>query len=244
MLDEAKPRDIPYGWRAKIAFMVPSSCLVYEQEFAALTAGLDGVIGVITRLLIETTDAAGLAQMNDHISAAAQQLATTDPDVIVYMCTSGGFVNGKDGDKAIREHIALLTGRSVTSTSFAVTEALHFLDVTSVVLLSPYDAEVADREVAWLADHGVEVIDHRNLDIGDNLDRGTFPPRESLRHALELDWKAADGILLSCANVPYQGVVDELALRTERPVVTSSLATTWHALNMVGIDTVAIDRRK
>ena len=45
-----------YGWRAKIAFMLPSSCTVFEQEFLKITAGLEGVIGCPTRLMMENTD--------------------------------------------------------------------------------------------------------------------------------------------------------------------------------------------
>ena len=37
-----------YGWRAKIAYMIPSSCTVFEQEFLAMTAGLEGVIGCLS----------------------------------------------------------------------------------------------------------------------------------------------------------------------------------------------------
>ena len=243
MLAESEAQYAPYGWQAKIAFMLPSSCLVFEQEIAALTADLDGVIGIPARLPIETTDAAGLAEMNRHISASAQLLAGADPDVVVYMCTSGSFMDGNSGDAAIRDRIAALTTKPVTSTSHAVMAALEHLDISSVVLLSPYDDDVASREIAWLSTGGVAVIDHRNLDIRDNLDRGAFPPRESLRHALELDWGAADAVFLSCANVPYDEIVDELASVTDRHVVTSSLATTWHALQVAGVDGIAIDRR-
>ena len=89
-----------YGWRATIGFMLPSSCLVYEQEFARITGDLDGVIGVPARLLITQCDATGLAAMNDQIDQAARQLATCDPDVVVYMCTSGSFMDGESGEAA------------------------------------------------------------------------------------------------------------------------------------------------
>src|SRR6185369_5165863 len=107
-----------YGWRSTIGFMLPSSCLVYEQEFLRVTRGLDGVIGVPARLLITQCDAKGLADMNDHIDLAARQLATCDPDVVVYMCTSGSFMDGGRGEAAIRERIArLVHDKAVMTTS-------------------------------------------------------------------------------------------------------------------------------
>lgn len=74
-----------YGWRARIGFMLPSSCTVYEQEFVQITRSLGGVIGCAARLLIETTDADGLRGMNRHVEMAAKELATIDPDIVVYM---------------------------------------------------------------------------------------------------------------------------------------------------------------
>jgi len=71
-----------YGWRATLGFIVPSSCLVFEQEFARLTRTLDGVIGVPARLLITACDAEGLRAMNEQINLAAAQLATCDPDLV------------------------------------------------------------------------------------------------------------------------------------------------------------------
>src|SRR6185436_19292876 len=113
-----------YGWRSTIGFMLPSSCLVYEQEFLRITRGLDGVIGVPARLLITACDAAGLAAMNDHIDLAARQLATCDPDVMIYMCTSGSFMDGNNGDETIRKRLTELTGKPSMSTSQAVIAAL------------------------------------------------------------------------------------------------------------------------
>ena len=83
-----------YGWRAKIGFMLPSSCTVYEPEFARITARLEGVMGWAARLLIEATDATGLLDMNRHIELAARELGTIEPDLIAYMCTSGSFLEG------------------------------------------------------------------------------------------------------------------------------------------------------
>ena len=242
MFAEAELTYAPYGWRAKIGFMLPSSCLVYEQEFAAVAAQHDGVIGISARMPVQTTDLAGLTEMNGHIASAVAQLVDADPDVVVYMCTSGSFLDGNVGDAGIRNRIESLTGKPTTSTSLAVLTALESLDVSSVVLLSPYDHEIAEREVGWLVANGVSVVDHQHLDIRDNLKRGAFPPEQSLRHALALDWASADGIFLSCANIPYAEIVDDLGASTGRLVVTSSMATTWHALGMAGVVT-ALDRR-
>jgi maleate cis-trans isomerase len=224
-----------YGWRSTIGFMLPSSCLVYEQEFARITRGLDGVIGVPARLLITQCDADGLAAMNEHIDLAARQLATCDPDVIVYLCTSGSFKDGDGGEAALRERLTRLTGKLALTTSQALLAALRHLGLKRVVLLTPYDADLTRRETAWLGANGVEVIDAHHRDIPDNLDRGAQFPEESFRLARRLNWREADGLVLSCANVRSLEIIEQLERHTGRPVVTSSAATTWLALRHTGV---------
>jgi maleate cis-trans isomerase len=224
-----------YGWRGTIGFILPSSCLVYEQEFLTITRGLDGVIGVPARLLITACDAAGLAAMNDHIDLAARQLATCDCDVVIYMCTSGSFMDGNKGDEAIRKRVHELTGKPTMSTSQAVIAAMQRFELKRVVMLTPYNEDLTRREVCWLADNGIEVSDFHFGDIPDNLDRGSQSPEELLHLAKKLCWQDADGIFLSCGNVPYLDIVAQLEQHTGKPVIASSLATTWMALRMTGI---------
>lgn len=215
--------------------MLPSSCLVYEQEFMTITEALDGVIGVPARLLITACDATALADMNSHIDLGAQQLATCDCDLVIYMCTSGSFMNGNSGDEAIRQRLTELTGKPSISTSQAVISALKQLHLERVVMLTPYDADLTEREIEWLGENGVEVTDYYSSEIADNLDRGAQSPETLFRQAARLRWRDADGIFLSCGNVPYLEIIPALEQHTGRPVVASSPATTWMALRTVGV---------
>ena len=117
-----------YGSRAKIAFMLPSSCLAFEQEFLKVTDSLDGVIGIPARLLLGYTDADALNGMNEGIDLAARQLATTSPDVAIYMCTSGSFKDGQDGNQAIKDRLAeLVPGAKTMTTSEAIVRGIKAL---------------------------------------------------------------------------------------------------------------------
>lgn len=228
-----------YGWRSTIGFMLPSSCLVFEQEFAKITRHLNGVIGVPARLLITKCDASGLASMNEQIELAANQLATCNPDMVVYMCTAGSFMKGNTGEAAIRELLFKLTGKPAMTTSLAVLEALKRLQLRRVVMLTPYDEDLTRREITWLRDNDVEVTDFHFRNIPDNLDRGAQAPEESFSIVSRLNWREADGIFVSCANVRTLEIIEQLEQHTGKPVVTSSVATTWMALRTTGVqDTI------
>ena len=226
-----------YGSRAKIAFMLPSSCLAFEQEFLKATASLDGVIGIPARLLLGFTDADALTGMNEGIDLAARQLATTSPDVAIYMCTSGSFKDGQDGNQAIKDRLAeLVPGAKTMTTSEAIVGGIKAFGMKRVVMTTPYDEDLTNREVEFLAHHGVTVTDLNFLDIEDNLDRGDLPAGEWLRHAKGLDYADGDGFFLSCGNVRTLDIVDTLEAESGLPVVSSTQATIWMALRLAGID--------
>jgi maleate isomerase len=153
------------------------------------------------------------------------------------MCTSGSFKDGQDGNEEIKDNLRRITGcANVTTTGEAVIEGMKALGLKQTAMLTPYDEEITRREVDFLGFHGIGVPDFHYRDIEDNLDRGAIPPEDSLRHALDLDYASADGLFLSCANVPAIQVIDTLEERTGKPVVTSSQATVWKSLRLAGVE--------
>ena len=226
-----------YGSRAKIAFMLPSSCLAFEQEFLKVTDSLDGVIGIPARLLLGYTDADALTGMNEGINLAARQLATTSPDVAIYMCTSGSFKDGQDGNQAIKDRLAeLVPGAKTMTTSEAIVRGIEAFGMRRVVMTTPYDEDLTNREVEFLAYHGVTVTGFDFRDIEDNLDRGDLPATEWLKYAKALDYSEVDGFFLSCGNVRTLDILDTLEAESGLPVVSSTQATIWMALRLAGID--------
>jgi len=105
----------------------------------------------------------------------------------------------------------------------------------SVAMLTPYDEETTNREVAFLQSHGIVCPEFRFRDIYENLDRGSVLPEESLRIASEFDVSAVDGIFLSCGNVRSVEILDELESRTGKPVVSSAQASIWKSIRLAGI---------
>ncbi len=225
-----------YGSRAKIAFMLPSSCLIFEPEFVKLPAGLGDVIGIPARLLLEDTALDGIGSMNEGIELAARQLATTSPDVVLYMCTTGSFMEGREGDEEIKRTLGrIIPGAKVTTTSEAVVDAMAALNMKSVAMLTPYDEETTHREVAFLESHGIACPEYKFRDIYENLDRGSIMPEESMSIASEFDVSAVDGIFLSCGNVRSVEILDEFESTSGKPVVSSAQASIWKAIRLAGI---------
>ena len=227
-----------YGWRATIGFMLPASCTVFEQDFIKITASLPGVIGCASRMFLRSTDADGLRDMNNHIDKCSEELASVGPDLVIYMCTSGSFLEGNAWEMAIRERIKTITKAPiVTSTSQSVLEALKAQDVRKVAMWTPYDKLVTEQEVKWLNDNSVEVVDYEYGDIFHNLDRGAQTPERTYYRLKKLDHSKANGIFQSCGNIRGIEILGQLEEDLQKPVINSSQATTWFALRNLGIRT-------
>jgi len=226
-----------YGWRALIGFMLPSSCTVYEPEFQKITAGLDGVIGCPSRLKITQTDAEGLREMNTHIEKSAEELSTLNPDLVIYMCTSGSFLGGPTWEQEIREKIERITHAPVITTSQAVIEALRAFGLSKIGMTTPYNQDVTKRELIFLKENKIEVTDYKYWDIVENLDRGAVHPQRTFHYVKQLDLSQAEGVFISCANIRSIEVLSLLEEDLKRPVISASQATTWLALRKAGIRT-------
>ena len=134
--------------------MLPSSCLAFEQEFLKLTKEIDDVIGIPARMLINATDANGLIDMNQGIELAAKQLSSTEPDVVIYMCTSGSFKDGEDGNQLIKTELARLVPNSnIMTTSEAIVRGIQTLGMKEITMTTPYNEDLTMREINFLFQH-------------------------------------------------------------------------------------------
>ena len=222
----------------KIGFMLPSSCLAFEQEFLKLTKEIDDVIGIPARMLINATDANGLIDMNQGIELAAKQLSSTEPDVVIYMCTSGSFKDGEDGNQLIKTELARLVPNSnIMTSSEAIVRGIQTLGMKEITMTTPYNEDLTMREINFLFQHNIRVKSHYFADIEDNLDRGNAPPEDWLDYAKRLDYSGTDGFFLSCGNIQTLKIIDKLENYSSLPVVSSTQATIWMALRLAGVDT-------
>jgi len=155
-----------HGWRLRIGVMLPSSCTVYEPEFAQIVSTQNGIYSYTSRLFLKDTGYEGLAEMNKRIEDCSEQLATIDPDIVCYMCTAGSFIGGSDGEQRIIDTISKHVKCPIVTTSGGVVSSLKNFDATKIAMLAPYDKEVVEREVFFFSQHGIKGVDAILLSCG------------------------------------------------------------------------------
>ena len=88
--------SLPTIRRTRVALLVPSSNTVMENDLHAGLPKDQFTVHTDRMFLVETTRACELAMIEQHAPAAAKDLGTLNPDVLVFGCTSAGSLFGRD----------------------------------------------------------------------------------------------------------------------------------------------------
>lgn len=225
-------------WRAKIGLIVVSSSTICESRYPL--AAPPGVGFFTSRMLLPKGEGLeGLVEMERNSSRAAEELASAHVDSIAYCCTVSGALRGIEADREFCREMEENWGVPTTSTMLAVTEALQYLSMSSVVVTSPYPDSHHEAERAYLEAAGIRAVTMQGMGFTEGEEFAAVPPDEIYRFSLEV-WEAqsdpADGLFISCMNFDAMAAAQALEDRIQKPVVTSHSATLWRALSLAGIE--------
>ncbi len=222
-----------YGWRGRLGLIVPSSNTTMEMELHMFLP--EGVSLHTARVPLKDVNEDELIKMNSLAVEAAKLLKDADVEQILYGCTSGSFIGGKDYEKALESKIEDEVNVPVVSTSTAVVEALKILDTQSILVITPYNDEINQREREFLEANEFEVLDIKGLGIEDNTQIGKLEPYEAYRLAKASFMDEADAIFISCTNLRTFEIIEALEEDLSVPVVTSNQASFWLALREMDV---------
>lgn len=223
-----------YGWRGRIGLLTPDINTVSEVEFNRYRPS--GVTVHVARLpLTDPIDVDAMVRMNEDVDRATDAVAKTSPDVIAYGVTAGSFFRGCGYDTELEDQIESQTDIPSVTTAAAVRRAFNRLDITSVVVVTPYLNELNKRLVDFLDAYGYRVVEIQGEEFQSGERFGTSTPESVYRHVREIDSSEADGVFIS--GMEYHGtpVIQELETDLGKPVVTAHQATLWNALRTINV---------
>ena len=220
-----------YGRRFRIGLIVPSSNTTMGPEFYRMTP--EGVSVHTARMRFVEATPEALRKMADDALKAAEDLATAEPDVMIYGCTTGALLGRASWERELVGTIRRDTGIKVITTAMAVIKALKSLKVGKVAVATPYTDKLNDLEEAFLRKHGIEAVSIRGLGIIRNIEIGEKSPQTAYRLAKEVFKPEANGIFISCTNFRTIEIIEKLERELGRSVVTSNQASMWSALRLI-----------
>ena len=176
---------------------------------------------------------AELVSERRHLQSATRDVLGVDPEVVAYLCTSGSFIHGLAYEAQLREAILEAGAPDAVTTSGALVEAVRELGLTRISVITPYDAELTDRLIAFLAELGVTVVRSNYLGLGGGIWRVNYRTVAELIDAA--DDPQAEAIFVSCTNLPTYDIIGPLERELGKPVLTANQLTVWACLGRMGL---------
>ena len=182
-------------------------------------------------------DLARLVSEHETLREAVNALSAVRPEVLAYACTSGSFVGGNAGERAMSAAMESACEVPALTTSGAVLEALQELDVRRVAVITPYTKSVTDSLEEFLGEAGIAVTGRSYLGLTREIWRVPYRDVVGMAHEAVVE-DAPDALFISCTNLPTYDVIPQLEAELRMPVLSANQVTVWAALRRIGEEAV------
>ncbi|MEV2251334.1 decarboxylase [Streptomyces sp. NPDC050147] len=181
-------------------------------------------------------DLARLVSEHETLGEAVRALSAAEPEVLAYACTSGSFVGGIAGERAMCEAMTREGAVSSVTTSGALLEALEDLGARRIALVTPYTWSVTQSLEHYLAESGVSVTGRAYLGLTRHIWK--VPYKDVADMARRAVLGGADTLFISCTNLATYDVIPQLEAELRMPVISANQVTMWSALRRLGTHAV------
>ncbi|MGW5736062.1 MULTISPECIES: maleate cis-trans isomerase family protein [Streptomyces] len=181
-------------------------------------------------------DLARLVSEHETLAEAVRALSAAEPEVLAYACTSGSFVGGIAGERAMCEAMTREGAVSSVTTSGALLEALADLGARRIALVTPYTWSVTQSLEHYLAESGVSVTGRAYLGLTRHIWK--VPYKDVAEMARRAVLGGADALFISCTNLATYDVIPQLEAELRMPVISANQVTMWSALRRLGTHAV------
>ncbi|WP_406169519.1 decarboxylase [Streptomyces sp. NBC_00996] len=177
-------------------------------------------------------DLARLVSEHETLGDAVRALNAVAPEVVAYACTSGSFVGGVAGERAMCEAMARAGGVSSVTTSGALLCALEELGARRIALVTPYTVSVTQSLEEYVAEAGIAVTGRAYMGLTRHIWK--VPYRDVVEMAHRAVRGGVDALFISCTNLPTYDVIPQLEAELRIPVLSANQVTMWAALRQLG----------
>ncbi|TMS55098.1 maleate cis-trans isomerase [Mycobacterium sp. DBP42] len=170
----------------------------------------------------------------ERLADGVARLGPSRPDSMMWACTSGSFVFGRDGARRQADAVSAASGVPASSTSIAFVDALRHLDIHRVSVAASYPEDVAAHFVAFLSGGGVDVVSIGSHGIITAAEVGRLEQAEVLAMVQAADHPDAEAVLVPDTAMHTMSFIDRLESAVGKPVLTANQVTVWKGLQLIG----------
>jgi arylmalonate decarboxylase len=170
------------------------------------------------------------------IVPAAEELAARGVDAIMVIGTSLTFFRGYEAHTRLLEQLRATTGLPVSTMSEAVVDGLRTLGAQRIGVCTAYADEVNRRLSEFLTASGFDVAALEGFGLFGFGEPGRLGEADIIALGDKVCARApdAEGLLISCGGLRTLGVARPIEERHGVPVVSSTQAAFWKAMQLVG----------
>ncbi|MGV0738720.1 maleate cis-trans isomerase [Mycobacterium syngnathidarum] len=210
-----------------------------EDDFGALQARLPATLRLPVAITSVGEDAHRVDALLDlgrteRLADGVARLGPSCPDSMMWACTSGSFVFGRDGARRQADAVSAASGVPASSTSIAFVDALRHLDIHRVSVAASYPEDVAAHFVAFLSGGGVDVVSIGSHGIITAAEVGRLEQAEVLAMVQAADHPDAEAVLVPDTAMHTMSFIDRLESAVGKPVLTANQVTVWKGLQLIG----------
>lgn len=154
-------------------------------------------------------------------------------DLLIYGCTSAGFLAGPKGDAEMVDALSSLGGAPTVSTSTAILAALGQASIRRVDVVSPYADWKNDCLRSFLTSSGIAINRLDSFNTKNPEELGRIRPEQVREKALAIASSDAEALFIACSQLPTIDIIPGLSTELARPVWSSVKAAGWQANEML-----------
>jgi maleate isomerase len=227
------------GWKARIGYLSPSVFetpsdwdLILPAGFTIVSSGLN----------VQAHTEAEFNKAIDALGAGLGIFKAEECDAILMGGITLGTQRGYAAEQEVVSKLSQQVGLPVSTAMSATVQALKHLKVGSTLIATAYKETINQAVKKYYEDGGVKVLAIKGLEVSKPVDQVKLPDYASYKVARDLfrQHPESDSILLQgrWRTVAY---VQELEDDTQKPVVSSTAASLWWVMQVLGIK-VSVER--
>jgi maleate isomerase len=211
--------------RKRIALLVPSSNTVMENDLHSALPRDKFTVHTDRMYLVETTREAEIRMIEDYAAAAAKDLGTLDPDLLVFGCTSAGSLFGLEYDAKTCRGLGELAGCPALGVINAVSDALQRANARRIAVITPYIEDLTQSVANAVKTAEREIVAAHGMGISVNVELADPTPVDIVSFAKDkLKGVSFDTLFVSCTNFRSLEAKSDLEATFGCKVVTSNSA--------------------
>lgn len=208
----------------RIGLMVPSSNTVMEVDFSREFNGQCSV-HTARMYMVETTRSAEIAMVETYAPAAARDLGTVNPDLMVFGCTSAGSLFGAAYDAEVCDRLGRIADAPTLGVLTAVGQELDATPGKRLAVITPYVEDLTTSVARAAESANRRAVAAVGMGISDNVKLCEPTPEEIVEFSRRsLKGVGFDLLLVSCTNFRSLEAKPMLEREFQVPVITSNSA--------------------